>query len=143
MDDIIIQVKEFIEGSDRRQLLILATYVSAFFCFPFTICAFVVAGTANAGFNAVFTAFLNIAYTCEAYYILNISKTPIAVSNDKLILLFVELLLKQIIVLNFIDRFPHRKLNYDYAVKLYDGSILVWMINRYSLMSYCNHCQLI
>ena len=107
MDDIIIQVKEFIEGSDRRQLLILATYVSAFFCFPFTICAFVVAGTANAGFNAVFTAFLNIAYTCEAYYILNISKTPIAVSNTKLILSFIEkfkisfFFKKQIIVWNF------------------------------------------
>lgn len=68
-----------VRNDDKRQLLLLGAYASGFLCFPLTICSFVVAGTANAGFNAVFTALLNIVFSGEAFYIVSNSKTPLAI----------------------------------------------------------------
>lgn len=67
-------------SADKKLTLLYATYTCAFFCFPFVICSLVVSGTANAGFNAVLTAILNMCFIAESYYILKNSKTPIAVS---------------------------------------------------------------
>jgi nitrate reductase NapE component len=75
VDNLIQQVM-----SDKKQSLIYTIYLMAFFLFPFVICAFVVSGTSNAGFNVVLTAILNMCFAAEAYYIVNNSKTPIAVS---------------------------------------------------------------
>jgi hypothetical protein len=47
--------------------------------FALVVSSFVVAGTANAGFNVVFTGFLNIAYISGSCYVLKNSKAPIAV----------------------------------------------------------------
>ena len=44
-----------------------------------TIISFVVAGTANAGFNVVLTALINIGWVVGAYYVVKNSKTPIAI----------------------------------------------------------------
>lgn len=68
-------------SGDRKDTLLYGVYGCAFFSFPFTICSFVVAGTANAGFNAVLTAMLNIAFVASSYFIVNQSKTPIAVCD--------------------------------------------------------------
>lgn len=68
-----------LNGGDRKQLLTLVIMAEAFLAFPLTICCFVVAGTANAGFNAVLTALLNIAFIAGSYYVVKNSKTPIAV----------------------------------------------------------------
>ena len=43
------------------------------------IISFVVAGTANAGFNVVLTALINIGWVVGAYYVVKNSKTPIAI----------------------------------------------------------------
>ena len=64
---------------DKRDVLVNSLALDGLFVFCFTICAFVVAGTANAGFNVVLTAFLNIAFIGGAYYILKSSKSPLAV----------------------------------------------------------------
>ena len=44
-----------------------------------------VAGTANAGFNIVLTAFLNAAWVYGAYHVIEKSKTPIAVCHHNFI----------------------------------------------------------
>ncbi len=46
----------------------------------------IVAGTANAGFNIVLTAFLNAAWVYGAYHVIEKSKTPIAVCRHIFIL---------------------------------------------------------
>ena len=68
--------------TDKKTQLQLLTYLGALFAFAFLISSFVVAGTANAGFNVVLTAFLNCAWVAGAYYVLGNSKTPIAVSYE-------------------------------------------------------------
>jgi len=74
--DIIIQQL----SSDKKLTLLYATYANAFLCVPFVICSLVVAGTKVAGFNSFLTAAINLCFVAESYYILNNSKTPIAVS---------------------------------------------------------------
>ncbi len=68
---------------DKKSTLLLNLTVAAFFTFPFSICCFVVAGTSNAGFNAVLTAILNIGYVSGAIYVVSGSKTPIAVRSER------------------------------------------------------------
>ena len=54
--------------------------VQAFLCLPFSLCAFFVASTANAGFNVVLTALINSAFAAGAYHVLqNTVVTPAAV----------------------------------------------------------------
>lgn len=48
--------------------------------FCFAISSFVVADTANAGFNVVLTGLLYMAYCGGTYYVINKSHTPLAVS---------------------------------------------------------------
>lgn len=74
MDTILAQIQ-----GDKKQLLAILIASEAFLAFPLTICCFVVAGTANMGFNAVLTALLNIAFIAGSYYVVRNSKTPIAV----------------------------------------------------------------
>jgi hypothetical protein len=62
------QVRTLISG--QRESLVKATMLSGVLCFPFMICAFVAAGTANAGFNVVLTAFLEIGFQAASYYYL-------------------------------------------------------------------------
>ena len=66
-------------GAPIREKLILFLYINFLFAFSLTICAFVVAGTAIAGFNIVLTAFLNLGSIFGAWYVIRNSKTPIAV----------------------------------------------------------------
>eukprot|EP01035_Chromulina_nebulosa_P018623 gene18623-24358_t len=77
MDVLLSQISAY--TTDKRAFLTYLTYGCGFFTLPLTICSFVVAGTANAGFNAVLTAVLNIAFTGESYYVVKNSKTPIAI----------------------------------------------------------------
>mmetsp|Transcript_29821 Transcript_29821/g.49863 ORF Transcript_29821/g.49863 Transcript_29821/m.49863 type:complete len:178 (+) Transcript_29821:63-596(+) len=72
-------VRSYIYASTKKDLLIGAIAVEAFFTVPFVICAFVVASTANAGFNCVLTAFLNIGLVAGSYHVINSSKAPIAI----------------------------------------------------------------
>lgn len=78
MESILLQLGINLNG-DKKQLMILTIAAEAFFAFPLTICCFVVAGTANAGFNAVLTALLNMAFIAGSYYVIKNSKTPIAI----------------------------------------------------------------
>lgn len=57
----------------------------------YTICSFVVASTANMGFNAVLTALLYIAYVAGTYHVLHRSKMPLAVRAGVQILRIVGL----------------------------------------------------
>jgi len=77
MDSLLVQLG--VNVGDKKDLLTLSIAGEAFFALPLTICCFVVAGTANAGFNAVLTALLNIAFIAGSYYVIKNSKTPIAV----------------------------------------------------------------
>lgn len=74
MDILLAQIQ-----GDRTQLMVLTIATEAFLAFPLTICCFVVAGTANMGFNAVLTALLNISFIAGSYYVVKNSKTPIAI----------------------------------------------------------------
>ena len=49
----------------------------------------IVAGTANAGFNIVLTAFLNAAWVYGAYHVIEKSKTPIAVCYHSIIQIYI------------------------------------------------------
>jgi hypothetical protein len=73
-------IKSYLAGN-KQELFTYAIYADAFLCFPLLICSFVVASTANAGFNCVLTAFLNIAFAAGAYFVIKKSKSPIAVSS--------------------------------------------------------------
>ena len=78
MENLLLQLGINYNG-DKRQIMTLTVGAEAFLALPLTICCFVVAGTANAGFNAVLTALLNIAFIAGSYYVVNNSKTPIAI----------------------------------------------------------------
>lgn len=75
MDQLVSQI-----SGDKKQSLTVLSYACGFFTLPFAICSFVVADTANAGFNVVLTTILNITFVAESLYIVKNSKTPIAVS---------------------------------------------------------------
>lgn len=79
MDDAIKKVKTIVQSGDKRDILVLALLLDAVFVFSVTICSFVIAGTAYAGFNIVLTSLLNIGYISGSYYVITNSKTPIAV----------------------------------------------------------------
>ena len=66
--------------SEKKSTLYFVVGFAAFFTFPFSICACVVASTPNAGFNVVLTAILNVLYIGGAVHVISSSKTPIAVS---------------------------------------------------------------
>eukprot|EP00607_Mallomonas_marina_P010305 CAMPEP_0182418374 /NCGR_PEP_ID=MMETSP1167-20130531/2827_1 /TAXON_ID=2988 /ORGANISM="Mallomonas Sp, Strain CCMP3275" /LENGTH=184 /DNA_ID=CAMNT_0024592559 /DNA_START=123 /DNA_END=677 /DNA_ORIENTATION=+ len=68
-----------VDTTDKKGLIMLIIGAQAVLSFPFTICAFVVSGTANAGFNVVLTALLLNAFIGGSYYVVRKSKTPIAV----------------------------------------------------------------
>lgn len=61
--------------------LVFLVTIQGFLVFAFVVAAFFVAGTANAGFNCVLTAFLNMAVTLGGYYVIKHSRAPIAVST--------------------------------------------------------------
>jgi len=65
--------------NDKKGTLKLAVAIQAFLCIPFAICAFVVANTANAGFNVVLTSLLNAGFVAGAGYVLNNSGNPVAI----------------------------------------------------------------
>ena len=73
-------INSYLNGN-KSELLQMVIYVEAVCTFAFVICSFVVAGTANAGFNCVLTGFLNIAAVAGSYYVITKSKAPIAVSS--------------------------------------------------------------
>ena len=77
--DIVNTILGDIASGDKKKQLLLLVYGNGCMAAAFTICSFVVAGTANAGFNVVLTALLNIAWVAGANYVINNSKTPIAV----------------------------------------------------------------
>ena len=79
MDIVLAFVTSKLNG-DKREALTLIILGTAFFTFPFFICALVVGGTANSGFNIVLTAILNCGFVAGAFYVVKNSKTPIAVS---------------------------------------------------------------
>lgn len=66
-------------SADKKDVMKLIIFVEAVATFAFVICSFVVAGTANVGFNCVLTGFLNIAFVAGSYYVINNSKSPIAI----------------------------------------------------------------
>ncbi len=73
------QISERLNGN-KQELLVAALTIEGVLTFAFVICSFVVAGTANNGFNCVLTGFLNIAFICGSYFVLKTSRSPIAVS---------------------------------------------------------------
>jgi hypothetical protein len=64
--------------SDKRQILQLSLVVETLIVFCFSITSFLVSSTANAGFNVVLNAFLNVGYVGGSYYALK-AKAPIAI----------------------------------------------------------------
>lgn len=74
--------KEYLSLLTRLDIVLFLTALEVFFTFPFLICSFVVAGTANAGFNCVLTGLLNSSLAVGSYLVITKSKAPIAVSND-------------------------------------------------------------
>lgn len=71
-------VKSALNGN-KQELLLNCVKLEAILTFALVICSFVVAATANAGFNCVLTGFLNVAFVAGSYYVLKNSKAPIAV----------------------------------------------------------------
>ena len=65
-DTIQSQTRQLFQG--ERETLVRASLLQGILAFPFTICAFVVADTANAGFNVVLTAFIYIGFVAGMYY---------------------------------------------------------------------------
>lgn len=64
--------------SDKRQILQLSLVVQAVVVLCFSITSFLVSSTANAGFNVVLNAFLNVGFVGGSYYALK-AKAPIAI----------------------------------------------------------------
>mmetsp|Transcript_25546 Transcript_25546/g.43082 ORF Transcript_25546/g.43082 Transcript_25546/m.43082 type:complete len:224 (-) Transcript_25546:72-743(-) len=64
--------------SDKRQILQLSLIVQSLFVFCFSITAFLVSSTANAGFNVVLNAFLNVGFVGGSFYAVK-AKAPIAI----------------------------------------------------------------
>ncbi len=71
-------IKAQLQGN-KQELLLNIVKVEAVITAALVICSFVVAATANAGFNCVLTGFLNAAFVAGSYYVLKNSKAPIAV----------------------------------------------------------------
>ena len=74
----LVQARNVANGTTHEKLM-AAIAVEGVLVFCFVICSFVVAGTANAGFNCVLTGFLNVGYTAGSYHVIKNSKAPIAV----------------------------------------------------------------
>jgi len=74
-------IKSFLATGNKKDFLHAAIVLQGVITFAFVISSFVVAGTANAGFNCVLTGFLNAALTAGAYYVVENSRAPIAVRN--------------------------------------------------------------
>ena len=51
---------------DKISSLLIFVIATGLLCFPFFICSLIVSGTANAGFNIVLTAILNVGYVTGA-----------------------------------------------------------------------------
>ncbi|EWM28982.1 hypothetical protein Naga_100737g2 [Nannochloropsis gaditana] len=64
---------------DHEKLITAGLVTQGVFVLCYTICSFVVASTANMGFNAVLTALLYIFYVAGTYHVLQRSKMPLAV----------------------------------------------------------------
>ena len=73
-------IKSFLATGSKKDFMQAAIVLDGIITFAFVVSSFVVAGTANAGFNCVLTGFLNIAFTAGAYYVIENSKSPIAVT---------------------------------------------------------------
>jgi hypothetical protein len=71
-------LKAQLQGN-KQELLLNVVKIEAVITFALVICSFVVAATANAGFNCVLTGFLNAAFVGGSYYVLKNSKAPIAI----------------------------------------------------------------
>lgn len=108
-------LRSYLNGN-KLDLLIVGIAFEALCIVPFVICSFVVADTANAGFNCVLTGFLNIAFTAGSYHVLVNSKAPIAVSDDVLGCFVDEL----IYLGDLTDRVSDRKL-WRYGVSKFDN----------------------
>ena len=76
---IVEELMVMVTTENKREKLILSLYIISLFAFALTVCAFVVAGTANAGFNIVLSSFLNMGFILGAWYVIRNSKTPIAI----------------------------------------------------------------
>ena len=74
-------LRSYYYAATKQELMFGIVAVEVFFSLPFLICSFVVAGTANAGFNCVLTGFLNIGLAAGSYYVIKNSKAPLAVST--------------------------------------------------------------
>jgi hypothetical protein len=72
-------IRSYYYASTKPELLNALIFTEAFFTLPFVICSFVVASTANAGFNCVLTGMLNVGLAAGSYYVLKTSKSPLAV----------------------------------------------------------------
>jgi hypothetical protein len=68
-----------INFSDKKQTLLLTVMVQAVLCIPFSICAFVVANTSNAGFNIVLTALINSGFAAGGYNVIQGNRTSFSV----------------------------------------------------------------
>mmetsp|Transcript_38925 Transcript_38925/g.49693 ORF Transcript_38925/g.49693 Transcript_38925/m.49693 type:complete len:185 (+) Transcript_38925:116-670(+) len=64
---------------DRRKTLNTGIAALTILTVCYLICSFVVASTANAGFNAVLTGLVYVAYCGGAYHVLERVKTPLGV----------------------------------------------------------------
>lgn len=73
-------VQQIVREASKKDFLKAIVLAETVFGVAFLICSFVVAGTANAGFNCVLTAFLNLAIAAGCYHVLIKSKAPIAVT---------------------------------------------------------------
>eukprot|EP00608_Synchroma_pusillum_P005517 CAMPEP_0198429690 /NCGR_PEP_ID=MMETSP1452-20131203/8989_1 /TAXON_ID=1181717 /ORGANISM="Synchroma pusillum, Strain CCMP3072" /LENGTH=194 /DNA_ID=CAMNT_0044150107 /DNA_START=11 /DNA_END=595 /DNA_ORIENTATION=+ len=65
--------------SERKSALLSLLGVQSVFVLCFAICSFVVADTANMGFNVVLTAILNVGFCGGTYYVIRKSQTPLGV----------------------------------------------------------------
>lgn len=75
----ITYIKSLFGNGNKKDFIHGAIVFEGFITFAFIISSFVVAGTANAGFNCVLTGFLNAAFTAGSYYVVENSRAPIAV----------------------------------------------------------------
>jgi hypothetical protein len=66
-------------NANKKEIMVMIIGLETLATLAFVICSFVVAGTANVGFNCVLTGFLNIAFVAGSYYVITNSKSPIAV----------------------------------------------------------------
>lgn len=87
MEKILDLLRSYLNGN-KLDLLVVGIAFEALCIIPFVICSFVVADTANAGFNCVLTGFLNIAFAAGSYHVLVNSKAPIAVCEILIIVKF-------------------------------------------------------